>query len=69
MLRHTKKKKSVFLVYNMAAPRTPEGGVSCAWPASSSSGLDASTCITAEKLAEETIMDHNVGPLYACISS
>lgn len=53
----------------MAAPRTPEGGVSCAWPASSSSGLDASTCIRAEKLAEETIMDHNVGPLYACISS
>lgn len=48
---------------------TPEGSsVSCAWPLNSSSGLDANTGVRAEKLAEETKMDYDVG-LCACLTS
>ena len=46
---------------NMASTKTPECGVSYAWPAGSSAGVDASMYIRAEKLAEETMMDYNVG--------
>lgn len=53
----------------MATPRTPEGsGVPCAWPLNSSSGLDARLYVRAEKLAEETKMDYDVG-LRACLTS
>lgn len=60
LLRHVKINQPLFARV-MATPRTPENGVvPYAWSLNSPPGLEATTCIKAEKVAEEAKMDYNI---------